>query len=111
MFPKERVVEIAETGLVLGIYFPSLKRIGHVGLVEGVRGDFITSIEGNTSCGDCRVAAHPRNDAGVAERGRNRVNDEGEGEDLYRRNEEREGEGVYRRIRHRRTIYKYADWL
>ena len=94
-------------GLVLGIYFPSLKRIGHVGLVEGLRGDFVSSIEGNTSCGDCRVAAHPRNDegvyprndAGAAERGRNRGNGD------------REGEGVYRRMRHRRTICKYADWL
>ncbi len=36
-------------GLVLGIYFPSLKRIGHVGLVEGLKGDFVCSIEANTN--------------------------------------------------------------
>lgn len=77
MFPKDRVVEsVGKKGLVLGIYFPSLKRIAHVGLVEELRGDFITSIEANTN------AAGSRN-----------------------------GDGVYRKIRHKRTIYKYADWL
>ncbi|MEJ2883302.1 hypothetical protein [Pedobacter sp. GR22-6] len=63
-------------GLVLGIYFPSLKRIGHVGLVEYVKGDYIHSIEANTNVIGSR-----------------------------------EGDGVYRKIRHRRTIYKYSDWL
>jgi len=100
MFPKDRVVElggrlkaslktdprVANTdpgevktdagGLVLGIYFPSLKRIGHVGLVEYVKGDYIHSIEANTNVIGSR-----------------------------------EGDGVYRKIRHRRTIYKYSDWL
>ncbi len=63
-------------GLVFGIYFPGLKRIGHCGLVDGIQGDFIITLEGNT-------------------------NVEGS----------REGQGVYRRLRHKRTIYKYADWL
>ncbi|HMI04490.1 MAG TPA: CHAP domain-containing protein [Pedobacter sp.] len=54
LFPKDRVVEIAsmprndERGLVFGIYFPELKRIGHVGFVEVVRGEWIQTIEGNT---------------------------------------------------------------
>ncbi|MEJ2880285.1 peptidoglycan-binding protein [Pedobacter sp. GR22-6] len=79
LFPKNRVVEIASLprnndrftpllrglnrakgefsaanqpqvkGLVLGIYFPSLRRIAHVGLVEYLRGDWVGTIEGNTS--------------------------------------------------------------
>lgn len=36
-------------GLVFGIYFPDLKRIAHVGLVESVRGDWLTTIEANTN--------------------------------------------------------------
>jgi hypothetical protein len=35
-------------GLVFGIYFPDLKRIGHCGFVEGVRGEWVQTIEGNT---------------------------------------------------------------
>ncbi|MGY4383020.1 hypothetical protein ACVWYN_000039 [Pedobacter sp. UYP24] len=73
-FPKDNGEHLR--GLVFGIYFPDLKRIGHCGLVDGVQGDFIISLEGNTNL---------------------------EGS--------REGQGVYRRLRHKRTIYKYADWL
>jgi hypothetical protein len=36
-------------GLVFGIYFPELKRIGHCGFVEEVRGEWVQTIEGNTS--------------------------------------------------------------
>ena len=36
-------------GLVFGIYFPELKRIGHCGFVEMVRGEWVQTIEGNTS--------------------------------------------------------------
>ncbi len=38
-----------KTGLVFGIYFPHLKRIGHCGIVERLQGDFVVSIEGNTN--------------------------------------------------------------
>jgi hypothetical protein len=35
-------------GLVFGTYFPELKRIGHCGFVEEVRGEWVQTIEGNT---------------------------------------------------------------
>jgi hypothetical protein len=41
-------------GLVFGIYFPDLKRIAHVGIVEMVLGDYIQTIEGNTSADGSR---------------------------------------------------------
>jgi hypothetical protein len=92
MFPKGRVVNLDPSharddkrGLVFGIYFSGLKRIGHVGFVEVVRGEWIQTIEGNTNVGGCRVVP-PRND-------------------------DREGDGVYRRMRHKRTISKYSNWL
>jgi len=37
-----------------GVYFPSLKRIGHTGLIERVSGDFALTIEGNTNDGGSR---------------------------------------------------------
>ena len=51
LFPKKRVVEIVavEKGLVMGIYFPELKRIAHCGIVESLQGDFVQTIEGNTN--------------------------------------------------------------
>lgn len=55
LFPKERVVTLDpsharddKSGLVFGIYFPELKRIGHCGFVEAVRGEWVQTIEGNT---------------------------------------------------------------
>jgi hypothetical protein len=56
LFPKLRVVNLDPSharddkrGLVFGIYFPELKRIAHCGIVEVVRGEWIQTIEGNTS--------------------------------------------------------------
>jgi len=51
LFPASRVVEVgsAGEGLVFGIYFPELKRIAHVGLVESVKDDWVATIEGNTN--------------------------------------------------------------
>ncbi|MHA4893291.1 C40 family peptidase [Pedobacter sp. PWIIR3] len=59
LFPKERLVQVGvgdsglrrddEKGLVIGIYFPELKRIAHCGLLERMQGDFCQSIEGNTN--------------------------------------------------------------
>jgi hypothetical protein len=37
-----------------GVYFQSLKRVGHTGLVEKVSGDFAITIEGNTNNGGSR---------------------------------------------------------
>ncbi|MES2455597.1 MAG: CHAP domain-containing protein [Bacteroidota bacterium] len=49
LFPAGRCRAAPLPGMVMGIYFPALKRIGHVGLVERVQGDFVVCIEGNTS--------------------------------------------------------------
>ena len=75
LFPAKRSVAEARPGLVLGIYYPSLKRIGHCGIVERVYGDWCMSIEGNTGNGN-----------------------------------ERDGDGVWRKMRHRRSIYRFANW-
>ena len=49
LFPKSRFTRSALPGNLLAIYFPDLKRIGHVGLITGNQGDYICSIEGNTN--------------------------------------------------------------
>ena len=49
LFPKNRSVNTVEPAHVFGIYFPKLKRIAHVGLVEKVEGSWIITIEGNTN--------------------------------------------------------------
>ncbi|MHA4896275.1 C40 family peptidase [Pedobacter sp. PWIIR3] len=48
LFPTSKLVKAAEPGNVFGIYFPALKRIAHCGLVTGVQGDWVKTIEGNT---------------------------------------------------------------
>lgn len=54
LFPAARIVNQAEPGNLLGIYFPELKRIAHVGLIAGTQGDWIISIEGNTNINGSR---------------------------------------------------------
>lgn len=49
LFPAARSVKEARPAMVLGIYYPALKRIGHCGIVEAVRNDWVYSIEGNTN--------------------------------------------------------------
>ncbi|WP_316794660.1 peptidoglycan-binding protein [Pedobacter frigoris] len=62
LFPKERLVIDSShalndkkrndenlRGCVAGIYFSSLKRVAHCGIVEAVRNDWCTLIEGNTN--------------------------------------------------------------
>jgi hypothetical protein len=49
LFPRFRRIEVPMPGAVLGIYFPDLKRIAHVGLVVSSRHDWVSSIEGNTN--------------------------------------------------------------
>lgn len=39
---------------VFGIYFPSLKRVAHCGLVEASRGNWLQTIEGNTNADGLR---------------------------------------------------------
>ena len=36
-------------GYLFFLYYPSLRRVGHVGFVESVKGDTVTTIEGNTN--------------------------------------------------------------
>jgi len=76
LFPSARLARSALPGNVIGIYFPELKRIAHVGLIVSVRDDWVVSSEGNTNVAGSR-----------------------------------EGDGVYLRIRHKRTIYRIADWV
>lgn len=49
LFPVGRLIKDPVPGTVLGIYFDHLKRIGHCGIVEQVRNDWVCSIEGNTN--------------------------------------------------------------
>ena len=49
LFPKSRITKAALPGDVLGIYFPELKRIAHVGLIVNQDGDYLVSVEGNTN--------------------------------------------------------------
>ncbi|WP_084286812.1 C40 family peptidase [Pedobacter nyackensis] len=54
LFPLSRMARDGLPGMVIGIYFPSLGRIGHVGLIERVQGSLIFSIEGNTNVAGSR---------------------------------------------------------
>lgn len=49
MFPHARLARSALPGNLLGIYFPELKRIAHVGLIVSRKSDWIISVEGNTN--------------------------------------------------------------
>ncbi len=54
LFPSARRISNARAGAILGIYFPRLNRIGHVGLVTGLQHDWVNSIEGNTNAAGSR---------------------------------------------------------
>ncbi|WEK17786.1 MAG: peptidoglycan-binding protein [Candidatus Pedobacter colombiensis] len=54
LFPLRRLARDRLPGMVIGIYFPSINRIGHVGLIEQVHGSLIFSIEGNTNIAGSR---------------------------------------------------------
>ena len=49
LFPKARQVKMVAPATVFGIYFPDKKRIAHAGLVENIKHDWVTTIEGNTN--------------------------------------------------------------
>ena len=76
LFPASRITKEGLPANVLGIYFPELHRIAHVGLIVKEDGDWIISCEGNTNISGSR-----------------------------------NGDGVYLKRRHRRTIYRIADWV
>lgn len=48
-FPKARLTAKPKRGDVIGIYFPKLKRIAHVGFWHQDDGSFIITVEGNTN--------------------------------------------------------------
>ena len=54
MFPSSRLTKVFLPGNLLGIYFPDLKRIGHVGIIEKLDGDWCISVEGNTNISGSR---------------------------------------------------------
>lgn len=49
LFPPKRLVFEPSPAMVFGIYFESLKRIGHCGLVESTRDGIVYTIEGNSN--------------------------------------------------------------
>ncbi|SDJ97677.1 CHAP domain-containing protein [Pedobacter sp. ok626] len=54
LFPPDRIAKDPVAGMVLGIYFEHLKRIGHCGIVTEVRNDWVLSVEGNTNLNGSR---------------------------------------------------------
>lgn len=54
MFNASVTTKTVKAGNVFGIWFPNLKRIAHVGLVEKQEGDWLISIEGNTNVAGSR---------------------------------------------------------
>ncbi len=93
LFPAGKRVKEAGPGTVMGLYYTSLGRVGHCGIVCKIRGDWLETVEGNTSCGAWLAPLSSRRARFVP------------------RNDEREGQGVYRKMRHKRTIHCYANWL
>lgn len=49
LFPSSRLAGSALPGDLLAVYFPKLKRIGHVGIIVKMDGEWCSSIEGNTN--------------------------------------------------------------
>lgn len=54
LFPWNRLAKDPLAGMVLGVYFPELKRIAHCGFVIKVKDDWVLSVEGNTSANGSR---------------------------------------------------------
>ena len=49
LFPASRLTKLPLPGDVFGIYFPELKRIAHVGMVESIDDKWCITIEANTN--------------------------------------------------------------
>jgi hypothetical protein len=54
LFPPNRMQKVPKPGLLFGIYFPELKRIGHCGFVQHMKSDWLDTIEGNTNVAGSR---------------------------------------------------------
>lgn len=54
LFPSSRITRETLPGNLIGIYFPDLGRIAHVGIIEQVHHDWCQSIEGNTNVSGSR---------------------------------------------------------
>lgn len=59
-----------KSGDVFGIYFPSKKRIAHVGFVDRIKGSFLLTVEANTSPDAVAGSASDRDGQGVYARRR-----------------------------------------
>lgn len=77
-----REIASARGGDAFGIYFPAKGRIAHTGLVERREGNFLVTIEANTSASAASGSAA-----------------------------DREGEGVFRKRRHIQTVRLVKAWL
>ncbi len=71
-FPAPNRVQIQDVsaGDVFGIFFPLKGRIAHVGFVQGKKGNFLTTIEANTSPDAVMGSAADRDGQGVYSRRR-----------------------------------------
>ena len=49
LFPLSRLTKLALPGNLIGVYFPGLKRIAHVGMIEKMDGEWCVCLEGNTN--------------------------------------------------------------
>ena len=75
-------IETARPGDTFGIYFPSKGRVAHTGFIERREGNFLVTIEANTSASAASGSAA-----------------------------DREGEGVFRKRRHVQTVRLVKAWL
>ena len=54
LFPASQLVKQRKPGVVFGIYYQELKRIGHCGFVLSESNDWLLTLEGNTNGGGSR---------------------------------------------------------
>ena len=54
LFPSSRLIKEPKPGCVFGLFYPSLKRIGHCGIITRLQGNNLWTVEGNTSVAGSR---------------------------------------------------------
>lgn len=54
LFPNSRITKNAIPANLIGIYFPEMKRIAHVGIIENMHHDWLLTIEANTNVSGSR---------------------------------------------------------
>lgn len=54
LFPKARLATVGKPAMIFGIYFQDKGRIAHAGIVEKIKHDWVTTIEGNTNMAGSR---------------------------------------------------------